>query len=93
MNNQNFTAAFSVDQSPEEVFDAINNARGWWSEEIDGRTDKLGADIGDKQLRVQSGCRECPIRWRCAWLYSGKKHIPFRLAGRYLESNRAGSSS
>jgi hypothetical protein len=27
MNNQNFTAACSVDRSPEEV-DAINNVRG-----------------------------------------------------------------
>jgi len=46
MNNMNFTAAFSVDQSPEEVFDAINNVREWWSEEIDGHTDKLGVEFG-----------------------------------------------
>jgi hypothetical protein len=45
MSNQNYTTSFTVDQSPEKVFDAINNVRGWWSEEIDGSTDKLGAEF------------------------------------------------
>lgn len=45
MSDKNFTIGFSVDQSPEEVFAAINNVRGWWSEEIDGSTDKLGAEF------------------------------------------------
>jgi len=44
MKNQNYTASFTVDQSPKEVFDAINNPRGWWSEEIEGRTDRFGAE-------------------------------------------------
>jgi uncharacterized protein YndB with AHSA1/START domain len=43
MNNQNYTASFTVDQPPEEVFAAVNNVRGWWSEEIEGSTEKLGA--------------------------------------------------
>ena len=45
MTANDYTASFTVDQSPEEVFNAINNVRGWWSGEIDGRTDKLGAQF------------------------------------------------
>ncbi len=45
MKNQDFTAAFTVDQTPEEVFAAINNVRGWWSGELEGRTDKLGEEF------------------------------------------------
>ena len=45
MTSQDFTTTISLDQSPEEVFKAVNNVRGWWSEEIEGRTDKLGAEF------------------------------------------------
>ena len=49
-------ASFSVDQSPKEVFDAINNVRGWWSEEIEGSTDKQGAEF-DYHYKDVHRCR------------------------------------
>ena len=40
-----FTATFTVDRTPEEVFAAVNNVRGWWSGNIEGKTDALGAEF------------------------------------------------
>jgi len=45
MRIESYTVSYTVDQSPQEVFNAINNVRGWWSGEIDGRTDKLGVEF------------------------------------------------
>src|SRR4029079_10867669 len=44
-NVKDYTFSFTIDHSPEEVFKAINNARGWWTGEIEGDTDKLGAEF------------------------------------------------
>lgn len=45
MKNNSFTVSFTVDQSPSEVFDAINNVRGWWGEGIKGGTQKLNDEF------------------------------------------------
>jgi hypothetical protein len=45
MKTEGYTTSFTVDRTPEEVFNAINNVRGWRSGEIQGDTDKLGAEF------------------------------------------------
>ena len=45
MNDQSFTTAITVDQTPRNVFNAINNVRGWWSEEIEGEYEKQGDEF------------------------------------------------
>jgi uncharacterized protein YndB with AHSA1/START domain len=54
-----YTASFTVDRSPEEVFDAINDVRGWWGEDVEGSNDHVGdeftyrvQDIHYSKLRV-----------------------------------------
>ncbi len=45
MSAAGFTTTFFVSQSPEEVFKAINNVRGWWQGEIEGNTNKLNDEF------------------------------------------------
>ena len=45
MKTSDFSTTLLLDQTPKEVFDAVNNVRGWWSEEIEGRTDKLNEEF------------------------------------------------
>lgn len=45
MKNQDFTTVLMVDQSPEEVFDAVTNVRGWWSANIEGNTSGLNDEF------------------------------------------------
>jgi hypothetical protein len=41
IKDNSFTKTITVSKSASEAFDAIQNFRGWWSEEIDGHTDRL----------------------------------------------------
>jgi hypothetical protein len=49
MTTTDFSSTILVDQSPEEVFTAIKNVRGWWSglfsEEIQGSSEKVNDEF------------------------------------------------
>jgi hypothetical protein len=45
MATPDFTTSILVDRSPHEVFSAINNVRGWWSENIEGGTEKINDEF------------------------------------------------
>lgn len=41
MNSQSYTSTILADVTPEQAFTAIADFRAWWSEEIEGPTDRL----------------------------------------------------
>jgi hypothetical protein len=69
MQNQNFNATLLVDQTPEEVLAAINNIRGWWSEDIEGNTDKLDHEFmyRDKHLHAKMKITELIPGKKVVW--------------------------
>jgi hypothetical protein len=45
MKNQSFSTDFTVEKKPAEVFAAITNVRGWWSQGIEGAAGELGDEF------------------------------------------------
>ena len=48
-----FTTSFVVERTPGEVFDAINDVRGWWGEDVHGSNDKVGDEFTNRVRDVQ----------------------------------------
>jgi hypothetical protein len=66
-----FTNLFVVEQSPEVVFGAINNVRGWWGEDVEGSNANVGdefiyrvQDIHYSKLRVVEHIPNEKVVWR-----------------------------
>lgn len=70
MEDKNYTTSITVKQSPEAVFAAINNVRGWWSEDVEGNTGMLG-DVWYYHARDLHRCTLKVVEWlpgqRVAW--------------------------
>ena len=59
MTDTSFATSFEVDRTPDEVFKAITDVRGWWTGEVAGGTERLGdeftyryADLHSSRQRV-----------------------------------------
>ena len=45
MSSSDYTTTITVDKTPKEAFNAINNVRGWWTEGLEGATQKLNDEF------------------------------------------------
>lgn len=45
MDDKNYTTTITVDQTPEEVYEAILNVPAWWSGDVKGTSDKVGNEF------------------------------------------------
>jgi hypothetical protein len=43
IDGDSYTRTISIDRTPDEVIDAVTDPRRWWSEDIEGDTDRLGS--------------------------------------------------
>jgi len=43
-DQHSYRTTFVVDATPDDTFAAVNDVRGWWSEDLEGSTDRVGAE-------------------------------------------------
>jgi len=45
MSDESYRTTVLVEATPDRAYDAVNDVRGWWSQDLDGRTDTIGAEF------------------------------------------------
>jgi uncharacterized protein YndB with AHSA1/START domain len=58
MTDEHFAITYIIDATPQAVFDAIIDARGWWNASMEGST----ANVGDRFSYDVPGIHRCKMR-------------------------------
>jgi uncharacterized protein YndB with AHSA1/START domain len=45
MSDSSYTTSFSVESTPDQVFDAVNDVRSWWMTKVDGDNRAVGDEF------------------------------------------------
>lgn len=76
MKKENFTVAFTVNQTAEDVFNAINNVPAWWTENINGSSRQTGDEFdvrfGDVHYSRQRLVEVVPAK-KIIWLVTDSR--------------------
>jgi len=72
------TTTITVDATPQAVFAAVNDVRGWWSGEIEGPTDELGGEFSYRYGKLHYS------KQRVVELVPGKR-VAWKIVDSYLD--------
>ena len=71
MEKLNYTASIKVDATPQEVFNCINSVKDWWTENVEGRSQKVNDEFsvrfGDVHYSKQKLVEVLPNK-KVVWL-------------------------